>query len=134
MNPLLRAAVVLSVLGIVFLSQGCEQQANTSVEAQTRIALYKLARMNGCIDCHRIKATVIGPSWMDIAERYKNKPFAEAKALLVESVKKGSKGKFITLKGVDGMPPLEKRVEASVIELLVEYILSLDRGNKLTDM
>jgi len=122
-------AIVLSIMmTTVFLIQGCDQEANTSVEAQTRMALFKLARMNGCTDCHRISATVIGPSWNDIAERYKNVPFPEAKALLVESVKKGSKGKFITLKGADGMPPLEKRVESNTIERLVEYILSLNRG------
>jgi len=124
----LRTMSLILVIVAASLFQGCEQDANTSIEAQTRIQLFKLARANGCTDCHRIKATVIGPSWTTIAERYRNAPFAEAKALLVESVKKGSKGKFITLKGADGMPPLEKRVEANTIELLVEYILSLDRN------
>jgi len=75
--------------------------------------------------CNRVKATVIGPSWDAIAKRYQDVPRPEARALLIERVKKGSVGHWNTWKGGTGMPPLEKRVAAEHIERLVDYILSL---------
>lgn len=89
--------------------------------------LFRLAHMNGCIECHIINASTVGPSWNAISERYKDAPLPEARALLIESVKKGSRGNWITWKGVDGMPPLEGRVSDEHIEQLVDYILSLRR-------
>ena len=42
----------------------------------------------------------------------------------------GSKGKWITWRGDDGMPPLGKRVVKEDVEELVDFILSLNRqGN-----
>ena len=112
--------------GFVLLT-GCGQQgANDSVNQR----LFKLAHMNGCIECHTVSAATVGPSWMAIAERYKDTPRAEARALLIESVKKGSQGKWLTWKGGGGMPPLGKRVSEEHITELVDFILSLDTSNK----
>ncbi len=91
-------------------------------------AMYKLARMNGCIDCHRLNATVMGPSWQAVAERYRDAPFESVREMLIERVKKGSKGNWITWKAPDGMPPMERRVSSEHIETLVEYIISLNRA------
>lgn len=110
------------IISSMFLAS-CEQQgAGDSINQQ----LFKLAHMNGCIECHTVSATSVGPSWMAIAERYKDAPPSEARALLIESVKKGSKGKWLTWKGGDGMPPLEKRVSEEHIITLVDFILSLN--------
>lgn len=121
MTALLSAACVLA---------GCGQQGsvpktpNPEVDAQ----LFNLARINGCIECHTVSAATVGPSWMAIAERYKAAPREEAQALLVQSVLKGSKGKWLTWKdGGEGMPPLERRVAKEDVEQLVSYILSLNR-------
>ena len=117
----------LLLLIAVFLA-GCEgQRQGQGINQETNAALYKLAFKNGCIECHRVSATVIGPSWEVIAERYKDAPFDDAKLMLVEAVKKGSVGKYITFKGGHGMPPLEKRVSSEHIEELVEFILKLKR-------
>lgn len=118
--------LVLCAIPAFFLSACDSQVSGGSEKAQVENALFNLARMNGCIDCHRINATVIGPSWSAIAERYKDAPREAARALLIDSVKKGSVGKWTTWKGGDGMPPLEKRVSSEHIEQLVDYILSLD--------
>lgn len=111
---------VMVSVGLVTLT-GCEQQGEVSPEQQ----LFKLAHMNGCIECHTVSATSVGPSWMAIKDRYKDAPPDEVRALLIESVKKGSKGKYLTWKGGDGMPPLERRVSEEHITRLVDYILSL---------
>lgn len=89
--------------------------------------LFRLAHMNGCIECHIVNASTVGPSWNAISERYKDAPLSDARALLIESVKKGSRGKWVTWKGADGMPPLEGRVSEEHMEQLVDYILSLKR-------
>lgn len=109
-----------------FLMSGCENNSAPNPKTSLNVDLFKLAHMNGCIDCHRVDATVIGPSWKDIALRYKDAPFEEARDRLIESVKNGSKGQYYTWKGGDGMPALGKRVSEEHIKQLVEYILSLN--------
>ncbi|MDH5257076.1 MAG: cytochrome C biogenesis protein CcsA [Gammaproteobacteria bacterium] len=96
-----------------------------SAKDQLQGELFKVARMNGCVECHSIAATVVGPSWKAVAERYKDADLADARNLLIESVKKGSKGKYYTWKGGDGMPPLERRVSEEAIVQLVDFILAL---------
>ena len=125
-------------MAIAFLAgliSACGESSNSGSSSSSSNAspklegdLYKLARMNGCIDCHRVKATVIGPSWQDIADRYKDAPREQAREILVERVKKGSKGNWITWKAPEGMPPMEKRVSEEHIIQLVDYIISLNRA------
>ncbi len=121
---------LLCVLAALMLFQlGCSSpENNEAAEAKSKenIALYKEAQMHGCIECHRVKATVVGPSWLQIAQRYKDIPRNKARSLLVYSVKHGSRGKFPTWKGGNGMPPLENRVNDETIERMVDYILDLN--------
>lgn len=122
-----------SVMGVVLVAAlailaGCGKQASSpgAPSAEADAQLFKLAMMNGCIECHTVSATSVGPSWQGIAKRYKETPHAEAKALLINSVMNGSKGKWLTWKAGDGMPPLGRRVAEQDIEQLVDYILSLN--------
>jgi len=124
-NMSIKYSSVLVVILLVGLFAGCEQQASSPVLNNAKTELFKLAQVHGCIECHRTNGAVIGPSWMDIAERYKDSPTEDARALLIERVKKGSKGNWYTWKGGDGMAPLEKRVSSEAIEKLVDYILIL---------
>lgn len=118
------------LVGVAVLSLGlltaCESQTTQDPQQKITAELFKLARLNGCMDCHRVNATVVGPSWKAIAERYKDAPLEEARRILIERVKYGSKGNWATWKGGDGMPPMEKRVPADTIETLVDYILSFN--------
>ena len=126
----------LFVLSILFgCSSGNENSSSSSTQKTERTdsKLYKLAHMNGCIDCHRIKATVVGPSWQAIADRYKDMPTNLAQKYLFEQTKFGSKGQWITWKGGDGMPPMNKRVSDEHIQELVNYIISLNRGDDQGD-
>jgi len=114
---------------VVAIQVGCGSQDSSEkpmVEKNENIALFKEAQLNGCIECHRVKATVVGPSWFEIAERYKDIPKKKARSLLIYSVKKGSRGKFATWKGGNGMPALENRVKDETIEKMVDYILQLN--------
>lgn len=124
MKPLLYITVIC--ISFTIGLTGCDSQTVQDPQKKITTELFKLARLNGCMDCHRVDATVVGPSWKAIAERYKDAPLEEARRILIERVKKGSKGNWITWKGGDGMPPMEKRVAADTIETLVDYILSFN--------
>jgi len=116
----------LLLVACSFLMLACSSNENESAEKKKNVALFKEAQLNGCIECHRVKATVVGPSWFEIAQYYKDVPKKKAKALLVYSVKNGSRGKFATWKGGDGMPALQNRVKDETIERMVDYILELN--------
>jgi len=123
----------LSLLfGLVIMTAfqvGCDSQQSSEesvIKKNDNVALFREAQLNGCIECHRVKATVVGPSWFEIAERYKDIPKKKARSLLIYSVKKGSRGKFATWKGGNGMPALENRVKDETIEKMVDYILQLN--------
>ncbi|NOY63381.1 MAG: c-type cytochrome [Gammaproteobacteria bacterium] len=120
----IRRVFLFGLLGPALLA-GCNGEPSANQPVSTKEALYKLAQMNGCLTCHRTSATVVGPSWEDIAKRYVDAPTAETRALLIERINKGSRGTYYTWKGGDGMPPMERRVSAEHIAQLVDYILAL---------
>ena len=120
---------ILSGVMIAMFLIGCgsqQESAKSVLEKQENVALFKEAQMNGCIECHRVNATVVGPSWIEIAKRYKDIPRKKARSLLIYSIKKGSRGKFATWKGGNGMPALENRVGHETIVRMVDYILKLN--------
>ncbi len=54
---------------------------------------FSLARANGCMNCHNVDTAMAGPSFEDIARRYKDVP--DAVDMLTNSIKSGSKGKWV---------------------------------------
>ena len=84
----------------------------------------ELARNTGCFECHSVDKNLVGPAYRDVAARYKGK--AEARAALIETVKKGGKGHWSDIsKGVP-MPPHQGRLSTAEITRLVDWVLSLD--------
>ena len=51
-----------------------------------------LFHKRGCVNCHDSQNTLLGPSFFDIADRYMTD--AEAKNILLTSIRKGSQGKW----------------------------------------
>ncbi|MCX7674055.1 MAG: c-type cytochrome [Thiobacillaceae bacterium] len=78
----------------------------------------ELAQKNGCMSCHQEGRKVVGPSYKDVAKKYKGD--AKAEDHLVESVKKGSKGVW----GNVPMPPHPNLSEADA-KTIIKWILSL---------
>ena len=78
----------------------------------------QLAKANNCTVCHQIDKKVLGPSYKDVAAKYKGDKSAEAK--LVKKVKEGGKGVW----GDMVMPP-NAHVKDADIQTLVKWILSL---------
>ncbi|MEW5757550.1 MAG: c-type cytochrome [Pseudomonadota bacterium] len=80
-----------------------------------------MLKKSGCTACHAIDKKVVGPSYNDVAEKYKGD--ASARAMLIEKVKKGGKGVW----GNVPMPPNSPRVSDADIEKLVDGILALKK-------
>ncbi len=77
-----------------------------------------LAKKHNCLQCHAADKKILGPSYKDVASKYKADK--NAKALLVKHVKAGSKGVW----GPIPMPSNDKVSDAEVATL-VEWILSM---------
>ncbi len=74
-----------------------------------------LATKSGCMACHAIDKKLVGPSYQDVAKKYK--PADEAK--LVEKVVKGGAGVW----GTVPMPP-NAAVKPDDVKTLVKWILA----------
>ena len=81
------------------------------------IAPEELAKKSGCLACHKVDQKLVGPSYKEVAAKYKDDKGAEAK--LIEKVKKGGSGVW----GAVFMPP-NSLVKDSDIKILVEWVLS----------
>ena len=77
----------------------------------------ELAKKHACFACHAVDKKLVGPSYKDVAAKYRGDGGAEAK--LVDKVKKGSQGTW----GQVPMPPNASVPDADV-RALVKWILS----------
>ena len=78
----------------------------------------KLAQASGCMTCHGIDKKVIGPSYKEVATKYRSDKSAEA--ALIQKVKAGGKGVW----GETPMPP-NAHVKDDDIKSIVQWILAL---------
>ncbi|WP_434621257.1 c-type cytochrome [Azospirillum sp. B2RO_4] len=75
-----------------------------------------LAEKSGCLSCHAVDTRIVGPSYSEIAARYRGKNNAEA---LVSKVKAGGEGSW----GAVPMPPQDD-LSIDDAKTLVAWILS----------
>jgi cytochrome c len=96
--------------------------ATTLVVASAAVAdeLEDMMKKNGCNACHSEDKKVIGPSYKDVAAKYKGDATAVAK--LTEKVKKGGSGVW----GPVPMPP-NTQVKDEDVKKMVELILALKK-------
>lgn len=77
----------------------------------------KLAQSSGCMTCHGIDKKVIGPSYKEVAAKYRGDKAAAAS--LFKKVKGGGQGVW----GPTPMPP-NPHVKDEDIKTLVQWVLS----------
>ncbi|HEX6003414.1 MAG TPA: c-type cytochrome [Burkholderiales bacterium] len=77
-----------------------------------------LAKSSGCFACHTVDKKLVGPSYKDVAAKYRNDKSAAPK--LAQKVKAGGKGVW----GDVPMPP-NGHVKDADIQTIVQWILSL---------
>jgi cytochrome c len=76
-----------------------------------------LAKKSGCLNCHEVDKKLVGPSYQDVAAKYKGDK--NAQAMLIDKVKKGGSGVW----GPTPMPP-NVLVSDADVKTLVEWVLS----------
>lgn len=76
----------------------------------------ELAQKSGCLACHAVDKKVVGPSYKEIAAKYKGDKAAEA--TLVQKVLKGGSGAW----GQIPMPP--NNVSEAQAQQLVKWVLA----------
>jgi cytochrome c len=88
-----------------------------AIAATPALANEELAQKSGCLACHQVDKKVVGPSYKEVAAKYKGD--AKAPAMLAEKVKKGGVGTW----GQVPMPP-NAAVKDEDIKTLVKWVLS----------
>ena len=96
--------------------------AATITAAGTAVAdeLEDMMKKNGCNACHAEDKKVIGPSYKDVANKYRGDASAAAK--LVEKVKKGGSGVW----GPVPMPP-NPNVKDDDVKKMIQLIMNLKK-------
>ena len=88
-----------------------------ALAALPSLANEELARKSGCLACHAIDKRIVGPSYKEVAAKYKSDKDAAAK--LFKKVKEGGAGVW----GQVPMPP-NSTVKDEDIKTLVKWVLS----------
>ena len=104
-----RIMTLLAAAAAVTLSAGAHAADAKAAEA--------LAKNSGCLACHTVDKKLIGPSYKDIAAKYRGNKGAEAE--LIKKVKVGGKGVW----GDIPMSP-NAHVKDEDIKTIVQWILS----------
>ncbi len=89
-------------------------------------AALSTARQNGCLKCHAVDKHKDGPSYRDIAAKYKDKDHAETVKKLIYHITSGEKAKFPD--GHEEEHKIIKVKDVAVQTNLIEWILSLPGG------
>ncbi len=91
---------------LTVLAYGCWALMGGAVQAQpTPGGLLEKLKANGCTACHAMDKKSVGPSFKEVAARYKNDKGAEAK--LAQKIKVGGSGAW----GAIPMPPQKLKEE-----------------------
>lgn len=91
--------------------------ALTAITAAPALANQDLAQKKGCLACHGVDNKIVGPSYKDVAKKYKGQKGADAQ--LVQKVIKGGAGTW----GPVPMPA--NNVTEAEAKQLVAWVLSL---------
>lgn len=78
----------------------------------------QLSRQKGCVACHDVRVNKVGPSYRDIAKKYKGRP--DAVSYLTERSMKGGVGVW----GNVPMPP--QNISEEEAKRIVRWMLSLE--------
>lgn len=90
--------------------------ALASAASLPALASADLAKQHNCLSCHSVDKKVVGPSYKDIAAKYKGQ---SVEAALIDKIKHGSKGVY----GQIPMPANANVPDADV-KTLVKWILA----------
>ena len=108
---------VLSGAGIIALLGLLGSQPVLAADADAALAL---ARQNNCLKCHGVDKKKDGPSYKEVAVKYKGKPDAQDR--IVKHLTTGEKAKFPD--GHEEEHKIIKAKDAAEVKNLVDWILA----------
>ncbi|MCF6219182.1 MAG: c-type cytochrome [Gammaproteobacteria bacterium] len=106
----MKYGVVLGGLLIIFSAQTIASEATSALN---------LAKQKGCLGCHHVERTEVGPSWKEVAEKYGEDENATYQ--LAGSILYGSMGNW----GDRPMRGHAKKMDKDEALKLAEFIMSL---------
>jgi cytochrome c len=109
----MRLAFASIVAGAAFVAGSAHAAIDTA-------AAEALMKKDGCAACHSVDKKIVGPSYQEVAAKYKGDAGAAAK--LIKKVKDGGSGVW----GPVPMPPNTTTSDAD-IKNLVDWILTLKK-------
>jgi len=110
---------------IFLLLTGCDmgstfdEMAKKNPDAKARM----IAADYGCLSCHTVDNSVVGPAWRLVAKRYQGD--ADIRGKLINSIKHGSRGQWNVAKG-EKMPAFVDRMSDEEIGVMIDYIIGLN--------
>ena len=128
--PAIALVISSAGLALTFQAPATETLAVRAISTQkdqAAMAPEELAKKSGCFECHSIDKDVVGPAYKNVAERYKDKP--EARAALIETVKKGGKGNWTAISHEVPMFSHGRRLSAGDIARLVDWVLGFNNND-----
>jgi cytochrome c551/c552 len=81
-----------------------------------------------CLSCHNEQHRVVGPSWVEVAQRYAGEPRAQVMNALVNSIREGGAGRW----GEVPMTP-HPALSEKQLHLAVDYILAIEGEGAAAD-
>lgn len=114
---------ILKTMGIVLTLAlaSCDNTNNLKKVVEPTIPLpmpHIFAQQKNCFACHSLSGNMIGPSWTNIAQHYKNDP--KNINTLTEKILNGGSGSF----GQANMPPQKNNLTADEATYLAKWILN----------
>ena len=107
-------------LALATIVAGAALVAGSAHAALDNAAAEALMKKDGCAVCHSVDKKIVGPSYQEVAAKYKGDAGAAAK--LIKKVKDGGSGVW----GPVPMPPNATTPDAD-IKNLVDWILTLKK-------
>ncbi len=123
MKKSLNLTVTLAAISLLVSACDIDESMRKQAKNPAEVAARALAAQHGCMGCHSVSSTVMGPAWRLVAERYKNVP--EAKKLLIEKIEQGGRGSWNHMTGGEEMPGYAGDLTDDELSTLVDYILGL---------
>ena len=120
----MKPRTTVKTLGAVGVFAACAAfGAAPAAAAVDAAAAESLARQNGCLKCHGIDKKKDGPSYKEVAAKYKAKPAAESLARLYTHITSGEKAKFPD--GHEEDHKIIKTKDVGQVKNMLQWILSL---------
>ncbi len=120
---MLRVFLLLVLCSFVLSACDIDESMRAKSKNQASANVMAIASKNGCMGCHAVNITVVGPAWILVAKKYADE--TEARAFLIEKIKKGGEGNWNVLTGGVEMPSYEYMPDDEIAQI-VDYILTLN--------